>query len=189
MGNTVIGVFLDRDGTIGGTGGGVHPFEFSLYEFAPEAIRVLNDLGIKVFLYTNQTRVGRGYFTEDDLLKGFEILKEDLAKESALLDDIFYCPHKPEEGCECQKPKIGLLIKAKEKYNLNLNECYVVGDTGSSDMLAANLAGTKKVLVKTGWGEGSLTTFRENWIDVEPDFIATNLVDAVSWISNDLKRK
>lgn len=182
-------VFLDRDGTIGGTGGGVHPFEFSLYEFAPDAIKVLNDLELKVFLYTNQTRVGRGYFTEAELIKGFEIMKEDLVKQSAFLDDIFYCPHKPEDGCECQKPKIGLLIKAKEKYNLNLNECYVVGDTGNSDMLAANLAGTKKVLVKTGWGEGSLTTHRENWKDVEPDYIANDLVDAVSWISNDLKRK
>src|SRR5699024_6027674 len=127
-------VFLDRDGTIGGTGGGVHPFEFSLYDFAPQAIKSLNELGIKVFLFTNQTRVGRGYFTEEELLEGFEIMKKELAKQSAFLDDIFYCPHKPKVGCECQKPKIGLLKEAKEKYNLNLNECYVVGDTGDTDM-------------------------------------------------------
>lgn len=182
-------VFLDRDGTIGGTGGGMHPFEFSMYKFSPKAIKSLNELGIKVFLFTNQTRVGRGYFTEAELLKGFDLMKEELAKHSAHLDDIFYCPHKPEDGCECQKPKIGLLVKAKEQYNLNLNECYVVGDTGSSDMLAASLAGTKKVLVKTGWGEGSLTTYRDNWKDVEPDYIAKDLVDAVSWISADLKKK
>lgn len=149
-------VFLDRDGTIGGTGGGIHPFEFSLYEFAPKAIKSLNEIGIKVFLFTNQTRVGRGYFTEDD--------------------------------CNCQKPNIGMLIKGKEKYNLNLNECYVVGDTGDSDMLAADLAGTKKVLVKTGWGKGSLTTYRSKWKNVEPDYIANNLVDAVCWISSDLKK-
>ena len=179
-------VFLDRDGTIGGTGGGVHPFEFSLYEFAPYAIKSLNEIGIKVFLFTNQTRVGRGYFTENELLLGFETMKADLAKQSAFIDGIYYCPHKPEDGCECQKPRIGLLIKAKEKYNLNLNECYVVGDTGSSDMIAADLAGTKKVLVKTGWGKGSLTTHRENWKSVNPDYIAKDLVDAVDWISKDL---
>ncbi|WP_242475696.1 hypothetical protein [Bacillus cereus group sp. N6] len=53
-------VFLDRDGTIGGTGGGVHPNEFTLFDFAPKAIQRLNNLGLKVFLYTNQTRIGRG---------------------------------------------------------------------------------------------------------------------------------
>ena len=70
-------VFLDRDGTIGGTGGGMHPFEFSMYDFAPSAIKSLNDLGIKVILFTNQTRVGRGYFTERELLLGFERMEEE----------------------------------------------------------------------------------------------------------------
>lgn len=68
-------VFLDRDGTIGGTGGGVHPNEFTLFDFAPKAIQRLNNLGLKVFLYTNQTRIGRGYFTEKELFKGFQKMK------------------------------------------------------------------------------------------------------------------
>lgn len=181
-------VFLDRDGTIGGTGGGTHPFEFAMYDFTPKAIKTLNELGIKVFLFTNQTRVGRGYFTEDDLLNGFKIMEEELAKHSAFFDGIFYCPHKPDDGCECQKPNIGLLLKAKEIHNLKLEECYIVGDTGDSDMLAANNAGAKKVLVKTGWGKGSLTTYRKNWQGIEPDFIADNLVDAVNWITKDLNK-
>jgi len=88
----VVGVFIDRDGTISGTGGGVHPFEFSMYDFSPQSIKLLNDLGVKVFLFTNQTRIGRGYFTESELLEGFEKLKKDLAKHSAFLDDVFYCP-------------------------------------------------------------------------------------------------
>jgi D,D-heptose 1,7-bisphosphate phosphatase len=188
-GVNVKAVFLDRDGTIGGTGGGMHPNEFSMYDYSPKAIKLLNDLGIKVFLFTNQTRVSRGYFTEEELITGFGLMQEDLAKESAFLDDIFYCPHSPEEGCECQKPKIGLLLEAQEKYNLNLNECYVVGDTGSSDMLAASLAGTKKVLVKTGWGVNSLTTHRDEWKSVHPDHIAENLEGAVDWISKDLRAK
>ncbi|MFJ8064617.1 D-glycero-alpha-D-manno-heptose-1,7-bisphosphate 7-phosphatase [Psychrobacillus sp. NPDC096426] len=181
-------VFLDRDGTIGGTGGGMHPLDFSMYDFAPKAIKSLNELGVKVFLFTNQTRVGRGYFTEDELLMGFKMMEEELATHSAFLDGIYYCPHNPDNGCECQKPNIGLLLKAKEMHNLNLEECYVVGDTGGSDMLAANKAGAKKVLVKTGWGEGSLTKYRYEWQEVEPDYIADNLVNAVSWISNDLNK-
>ncbi|PEU18152.1 hypothetical protein COL20_13330 [Bacillus sp. AFS075034] len=186
---SVVGVFIDRDGTIGGTGGGMHPFEFSMYDFSPQSIKLLNDLGIKVFLFTNQTRVGRGYFTEAELLEGFEKLKKDLAKHSAFLDDIFYCPHKQEDGCECQKPNIGLLVKAQKMYNLNLKECYVIGDTGSSDMLSASKAGAKKILVKTGWGVSSLTIHRDKWKGIEPDYIATNLVDAVYWVSNDLNKK
>ncbi|WP_229754200.1 HAD-IIIA family hydrolase [Fictibacillus barbaricus] len=182
-------VFLDRDGTIGGTGGGMHPFEFTMYDFAPSSIRRLNKLGVKVFLFTNQTRVGRGFFSEDDLLKGFEIMKEELSRHSAFLDDIFYCPHSPDEGCRCQKPEIGLLLAAKEKYKLNLADCYVVGDTGSSDMVSAHKAGTKKVLVKTGWGKGSLTSFRKDWKGIEPDYIAEDLVDAVDWILADIINK
>lgn len=180
-------VFIDRDGTIGGTGGGIHPFEFSMYDFAPKAIKALNEIGVKVFLFTNQTRVGRGYFTQEELLQGFKMMEEELEDHSAFLDDIYYCPHAPVDGCECQKPNIGLLVKAKELHNLNLEDCYVVGDTGGSDMLAADKAGTKKILVKTGWGEGSLTTYRYQWKEVEPDYIADNLEDAVSWILNDIK--
>ena len=179
-------VFLDRDGTMGGTGGGVHPLEFSMYEYTPASIKLLNELGIKVFLFTNQTRVGRGYFTEEELLNGFELMKDELSQHSAFIDDIFYCPHSPDDECLCQKPKIGLLLHAKDKYKLNLNECYVVGDTGSSDMIAAEKAGAKKVLVKTGWGESSLTTFHEQWQEIEPDYVAEDLLDAVKWISNDM---
>lgn len=181
-------VFLDRDGTIGGTGGGMHPFEFNMYPFAPAAIRVLNGSGVMVFLFTNQTRVGRGFFSEEDLLEGFENMRKELAQHSAFLDDIFYCPHHPEDGCKCQKPKIGLLVKAKEKYYLNLEDCYVVGDTGSSDMAAASAAGMKKVLVKTGWGESSLTSYRESWEGIEPDYIAEDLMDASRWIASDCRK-
>ncbi|WP_113929153.1 HAD-IIIA family hydrolase [Bacillus sp. P14.5] len=180
-------VFLDRDGTIGGTGGGMHPDEFTLYDFSPQSIKSLNQSGLKVFLFTNKTRVGRGYFSEEQLLNGFERIKSELKSHSAFLDDIFYCPHKPDDGCTCQKPRIGLLMEAQRKYNLRLEQCYIVGDTGSSDMIAANTAGARKVLVKTGWGMNSLTTHRHTWEGVQPDFIAEDLVGAVNWIVNDFK--
>ncbi|WP_409250889.1 D-glycero-alpha-D-manno-heptose-1,7-bisphosphate 7-phosphatase [Bacillus sp. SCS-153A] len=182
----MIAVFLDRDGTIGGTGGGMHPFEFSMYEFTPKAIKLLNDLGVKVFLFTNQTRVGRGYFTEEELLEGFRRLENELANHSAFLDDIYYCPHKPDDGCLCQKPKTGLLADAEKEYNLELDQCYIVGDTGSSDMIAAEAVGAKKILVKTGWGSASLTTHRDTWEGVEPDAVTADLMGAVEWIANDV---
>lgn len=79
------------------------------------------------------------------------------------------------------------MLKAQKKYNLNLKECYVIGDTGSSDMLAASEAGTKKILVKTGWGESSLSKYRDKWKEVEPDYIAEDLMDAVMWILKELQ--
>lgn len=179
-------VFLDRDGTLGGDGGGVHPDEFTLYKQSAEAIRILNQAGIRVFLFTNQSRVGRGFFTEEELLMGFQRMEGTLSEKGAFLDGVYYCPHAPEEKCVCQKPEIGLLLQAKEDHGLDLANSYIVGDTGASDMVAADRAGMKKVLVRTGWGEGSLTTFRAAWAEIYPDCIAENILEAAQWIVRDM---
>ncbi|WP_270608286.1 HAD-IIIA family hydrolase [Bacillus mobilis] len=167
-------VFLDRDGTIGGTGRGIHPNEFTLFDFAPKAIQKLNNLGLKVFLYTNQTRIGRGYFTGKELLKGFQKMQQILKDEDAYIDGMYYCPHKMNNSCDCQKPNIGLLLKAAEEHGLCLRECFLIGDTGSTDMSAAERANMKKILVRTGWGESSLTKYRNSWKETNPDYIAEN---------------
>lgn len=180
-------VFIDRDGTMGGDGQGIHPSEFEMFEFAPAAIRLLNAAGVKVLLFTNQSRVGKGYFTEMELLEGFQRMEAELQQHSAYLDGIYYCPHKPEDKCNCRKPETGLLERAKAEHQLDLAECYIVGDTGGSDMLAAHRAGARLVLVKTGRGESSLGEYKHRWPDIEPDHIAENLLEAAQWIRNDLK--
>ena len=75
------------------------------------------------------------------------------------------------------------MLQAEAKHNLNLRECYVIGDTGS-DMVAASEADAKKILVKTGWGESSLTTHRVEWKGIEPEYIADDLAEAVRWIAD-----
>ncbi|EMY5505576.1 MULTISPECIES: D-glycero-alpha-D-manno-heptose-1,7-bisphosphate 7-phosphatase [Bacillus] len=179
-------VFIDRDGTIGGTGRGIHPNEFTLFDFAPKAIQKLNYLGLRVFLYTNQTRIGRGYFTEKELLKGFQKMQQILKDEDVYIAGMYYCPHKMNNSCDCQNPNIGLLLKAAEEHDLCLKECFLIGDTGSTDMIAAERANMKKILVRTGWGESSLTKYRNSWKETVPDYIAQNLLDAVCWIENNL---
>ena len=77
--------------------------------------------------------------------------------------------------------------QAKEEHRLDLEGCYVVGDTGGSDMLAASRAGSRLVLVETGRGERSLGEYKYLWPDIEPDHIAKNLLEAVQWIKDDLK--
>ena len=75
-----------------------------------------------------------------------------------------------------------MLLEAASKHNLDLKKCVVIGDVGGTDMLAAQAVGAMKILVLTGWGQGSLSQYREEWKEVEPDYIAENLLEAVKWI-------
>lgn len=163
-------VFIDRDGTIGGSGHFIHPNDFVPYEFSRTAIQLLQSQGIKIFGFTNQHRVSRG---EASIV---EFHKEFL---SYGFDDGFICPHSLLDSCVCRKPNPGMLLEAAKKYNLNLKNCVVIGDVGGTDMLAAQAVGALKILVLTGWGKGSLSQYRVEWKDVEPDYIAENLLDAV----------
>ncbi|WP_328277045.1 HAD-IIIA family hydrolase [Paenibacillus chibensis] len=169
-------VFLDRDGTIGGTGHYIHPRDFVLYQGAQESIRRLKEAGLKVFAFTNQHRISRGEATEEEF---------ELQFHTYGFDDSFICPHGSSEGCHCRKPSPGMLFTAAEKYGLDLSRCVVVGDVGDTDMLAAHAAGAKKVLVRTGWGEDSLNEYRDQWKEVEPDYIASDINEAVKWILED----
>jgi len=166
-------VFIDRDGTIGGTGHFIHPKDFSLFEGAQEAINELKAAGLKVFAFTNQHRISRGQATIDDFRKQFTEFG---------FDDSFICPHGSNESCDCKKPSPGMLHRAAEQYSLDLTRCVVIGDVGETDMLAAHAVGAKRILVKTGWGNGSLTEYRYNWVETSPDYIAQNIIDAVKWI-------
>ncbi|EHB68495.1 HAD-IIIA family hydrolase [Paenibacillus lactis] len=166
-------VFIDRDGTIGNTGHFMHPRDFTLFEGAQEAINKLKDAGLKVFAFTNQHRISRGQATVDEFRKQFY---------SFGFDDSFICPHGPDDGCNCRKPSSGMLLAAAKRYKLDLTRCIVIGDVGDTDMLAAHAVGASKILVRTGWGEGSLNAYRHKWKETEPNYIARDLKEAVIWI-------
>lgn len=168
-------VFLDRDGTLGGTGHFIHPREFSLYPYTLEAIQLLKSMGVRLFAFTNQHRISRGEATEEDF-------QEEFAKLG--FDQSYICPHEPEMKCECHKPSPGMLLRAAQDHQLDLTKCIVIGDVGSTDMRAAASVGAMKIIVKTGWGEGSLVQFRHSWSDIEPDYIAENVLDAAKWIAS-----
>ena len=176
--NTIQAVFIDRDGTIGGNGHFIHPRDFKPYSFSQIALKMLKEKGVKLFAFTNQHRISLAEatvseFQEEFLTYGF--------------DDAFICPHSSDENCICHKPKPGMLIEASQKYNLDLTKCVVIGDVGSTDMLAAHLVGATKILVLTGWGKSSLNKYRHTWYDVEPDYVADNLLGAVEWLLSNHK--
>ena len=173
-------VFIDRDGTI------CEEVEFlddlsklRLIDGSAKAIEIINKSGMKSVVVTNQSGVGRGFFTEDFVKKVHEKMEGMLKKEGAFLDGIYYCPHLPEDNCNCRKPNMGMLKKASDEMDIDLKRSYMVGDK-AIDIEFACRAGVKGVLVRTGYGEEEIMKCLST-----PDYIAENLLDAVSWILKD----
>jgi D-sedoheptulose 7-phosphate isomerase len=174
-------VFLDRDGTIARDA--VYcsrPEDFNLFPEIGKSIRLLNDIDLMAVLVTNQSGIGRGFFTEKDLKAIHDKMKVELRKEGARLDAIYYCPHHPDEGCDCRKPNIGMLLRASNELHIDLTKSYLVGDR-FLDMAAANKAGCKAVLVPREEPELSELCAR-NRHGYKLDFVASDFATAVQWI-------
>ena len=189
-----IAVFIDRDGTITKEVGYVnHPSRLELLPNSAEAISLLNRYGLKAIVTTNQAGVARGYFPEHRIHETHQRLTELLNKSGAHLDAIYYCPHHPHAGdnpqyhrdCNCRKPNPGMLLQAKDDFDLDLAKCYVIGDK-ISDVEVAHRVKAKGIFVLTGYGLGSYEYDRASW-PVEPDHISEDLLYAVQWIISDLE--
>lgn len=157
-------VILDRDGVIN-----VDSDEYikSPEEWMPipgslEAIKKLNDANIIVTVATNQSGLGRGLFSEKTLHNIHQKFTDLLAKLNGHVDHIEYCPHLPQDHCECRKPKPGMYQKLIRDFSLKPQDVLVVGDS-LRDLEAAQAVACDAVLVKTGKGEKTLA---ENKITV-----------------------
>ena len=174
-------VFLDRDGTIAEEVGYLnHANRFRMFSFAAGAVCGLNEAGLLVFVITNQSGVGRGYFPESLVWTVHEIMTRELSTAGARLDAIYYCPHTSADACECRKPKPGMLERAAREHGLDLQRSFVVGDRFGDIELARNVA-ARSVLVRTGYGEGELAWHAANW-PIQPGYIAPTLTEAADWI-------
>lgn len=170
-------VFIDRDGTMGGSDKVIYPGEFQLFPGVSESIQQLKDTGILICSFTNQPGISRGEATVESFekeLKGFG------------LDKIYFCPHQHNEGCQCRKPSPGMLTRAVKENNLDLNRTVVIGDRWT-DLLAADEVGSMKILVKTGSGKETFEKYKNHefygrWGEVKPDYVAEDFQDAVHWI-------
>jgi len=186
-------VFIDRDGTLSEEVGYInHPSRFHLFPYASEAIRHLNKHGWLAVLTTNQAGVARGYFSEEMISNVHQAMTNDLERQGARLDAIYYCAHHPSVGeppyrvdCDCRKPKPGLIIRAAGDLDVNLNESWTVGDRYSDIELARN-AGVKSGFVLSGYGRGEWEHQRSTWTH-KPDLVAENLLEAVELITSQSK--
>lgn len=156
-------VFLDRDGTINISKGFLRDCEdMELIPGVAQQIRKINESGYLAIVVTNQPVIARGECSIEELERIHEKMETLLGHEGAYIDDLFYCPHHPDRGfegerteykidCECRKPKPGMLLQAAEKYNIDLEASYMIGDD-EKDMEAGRRAGCKLVKVEKNVG-------------------------------------
>jgi D-glycero-D-manno-heptose 1,7-bisphosphate phosphatase len=150
-------VILDRDGVINYDSEDYikSPDEWKPYPSSLAAIARLNAAGHKVVVATNQSGVGRDFYSLAVLSKIHYKMEEALKDAGGHLDGIYFCPHHPDDGCECRKPRPGMLFAIAEDFPDLFPEAVFVGDS-ARDMMAAKNAGCQGVLVKTGNGAGTV---------------------------------
>ena len=140
-------VFIDRDDTVAKD---VHycdsPDRFNLYPGIPEQIKRLNDAGFLVIMITNQSGINRGYFTEETLSKIHDKMVREIEAAGAHLDDIYYCPHRPDENCPCRKPNTLMGERAVRDHNIDVSRSYMVGDS-DADMGFGQRLGCRTIRV------------------------------------------
>lgn len=139
-------VFIDRDDTINrDVPYCSHPEDFKLLPGVGEGIKFLKENGFKIIIITNQSGIARGYFTKETLDRIHDRMRSDLAGYGASVDAIYYCPHHPDEGCDCRKPKPKMIFEAARDFDINIAQSYVIGDS-EADIEMGNKAGCKKSL-------------------------------------------
>ena len=166
--NRCRGIFLDRDGTLMEE---VHycgdPAQVRVYPGVPEALRRLKDANFRTFIITNQSGIGRGLFTEEQ----YQAVHRELLRQlgPGLIDRTYYCPDPPQVPSTRRKPAPGMVWEAAAEYGVDLSGSYLIGDK-AADMECAVRAGTRGILVLTGYGAEQTCS---------ADFRAKDLTEAV----------
>ena len=144
-------IFLDRDGVINHEVGYLHKVEdFKFIDGVFEACLSFQSLGYQIVVITNQSGIGRGYYGEQEFHQVNDWMLAQFSAQGVDVLDVFFCPHGPEDGCTCRKPKPGMLLDAKEKHDIDMSLSWMIGDK-EADVTAANAAGINNtVLVKSG---------------------------------------
>jgi D-glycero-D-manno-heptose 1,7-bisphosphate phosphatase len=179
-------VFIDRDGVINQDSPNYIKTmdEFHFLPKSPEAFSLLKAHNLSAMVITNQSIVGRGWVTEQGLFDIFEKMTRGIAKAGGRVDDIFFCPHTPKDGCSCRKPEPGLIQAACRAHGIEARASVMIGDS-AKDIACGKAAGcAATVLVRTGNGEKALATLTE--AGTPPDRVAETLFDAVRWVIDTL---
>ena len=171
-------VILDRDGTLIVERNYLSsPEDVELLANAAAGLRRFKELGWGRLIVTNQSGIGRGYFTWETVDAIHARMIALFAQSGAEIDDIYVCPHAPEDDCDCRKPRAGLVLKAAAKWGFDPSDCLFIGDKACDVDLGRALGGST-ILVLTGYGsvnyQGGLA---------HPDFVVSDLKEAVEVVA------
>ena len=174
--------FLDRDGVINRDSAD-YIKHWSEFEFLPKSLEALKQLkqnGFTTIVITNQSVIHRKMVSREGLDHIHTRMKASVQSSGGEITDIFFCPHTPEDRCDCRKPKPGLIYQAKKRYRIDLANAVMVGDTAKDIECARNAGCRYALLVKTGNGIQAEKILKEKAI--HPDHVAQDLFNAVHWI-------
>ena len=142
-------IFLDRDGVINKERKDYVKSikEFQILDDIPKAIKMLKNSGFLIIVITNQSAINRGLVKIETLNEIHDFLQQILKENNTSIDDFYFCPHRPDENCYCRKPNPGMLEKAAQEHDIDMNQSFLIGDS-LSDIQAAQKAGCKGILLK-----------------------------------------
>jgi D-glycero-D-manno-heptose 1,7-bisphosphate phosphatase len=177
-------VFLDRDGTLIAEKDYLcRPEDVEMFPATPAGLKRLCDAGFKLFIVSNQSGVGRGYFTLTDMDRVNERLCRELAPSGVRFERIYIAPEKPEEPSRGRKPSPQFLFDARDEFGLDLAQCYLIGDKLSDLECGWNAGVRKSILVRTGYGA---ELERESPEIISRAVVVDDLSGAAEWILGSL---
>lgn len=165
-------IFIDRDGVVNRDLGYVgHIENFHLIDGVVDALLLLQSLGYYLIIVTNQSGIGRGLYSSDDYNKLTDSYLKFMLSQGVEINDVFHCPHAPDDGCQCRKPRPGMILTAIEKWSVDIDRSYIIGDKYSDIEagVAAGLFGSVLVF------DGDAPCPHDS---IKPTFLANNLKDA-----------
>jgi D-glycero-D-manno-heptose 1,7-bisphosphate phosphatase len=154
-------IFLDRDGVVNIEKDYLYKAEdFEFISGLFEALHYLKSLGFIFFIITNQSGIGRGYYTQEDFERLTKWMVEQFYNQGIIIEQVEYCPHSPKEECDCRKPKTGMIDKISQNFEIDFENSWLIGDK-QSDIECANNSGIKNTIqVRSGHEfESSIANF------------------------------
>lgn len=175
-------VFLDRDGVINRDSPEYIKCreEFEFLPTSLEAIKILTQNNYLIIVITNQSSIARGMTSLQEVLAIHQIMFESVRNYGGNITDIFFCPHHPDDNCDCRKPKPGMIHQAVRKYDIDLASSVMIGDSSTDIECARNAGCGQSILVKTGYKSDQEHILAKKGI--KPDVVCSDLLGAVGVI-------
>lgn len=170
-------IFLDRDGVINIERDYLYKIEdFEFIDGVFEAMKHFQKLNYRLFIITNQSGIGRGYYSLEDFEKLTNWMLEQFKKEGIKIDRVYFCPHTPKDNCNCRKPNPTNLFDARDKFNIDLKNSWIIGDKESDIESGLNAQIENTILVRSG--------HKIDEVNTKAKFIVNSISDVIDLVKD-----